>query len=134
MSFVFVLTLSQLFNTVSSLPALHAKTGGQYTAWHSEPNERGSFRLIIGCLITLSLCVWSAIHLNVPRRAETTGKKHWLWYALERTKWVSIGVLAPELVVYTAGRQWTSARLLAQKVNKSMDEVSLLLVICQVLD
>ncbi|KAJ4988864.1 hypothetical protein SVAN01_05671 [Stagonosporopsis vannaccii] len=34
-------------------------------AWHSPPNERGRWDLIVSCVLSLFLCVSSALHLNV---------------------------------------------------------------------
>ena len=34
--------------------------------WRPEPDVRGTFSILSSCLITLGLCAWSALHLNVP--------------------------------------------------------------------
>ena len=38
--------------------------------WKPEPNRRGTFGILSTCLVTLSLCVWTAIHLNIPSSEE----------------------------------------------------------------
>ncbi|KAK3366188.1 hypothetical protein B0T24DRAFT_670298 [Lasiosphaeria ovina] len=120
------------------------------TGWMSEPDTRGTFRLVVSCLATLSLCVYTALHLNVlPGRPESPAKSNTrppteastntLFARLKRalniksrphlaevkslrapfsttfvakTKWVLLGMFAPELVVYTAWSQWRTARKL----------------------
>lgn len=34
--------------------------------WHLELARRGTFGLLSSCLITTGLCVWTAVHLNIP--------------------------------------------------------------------
>jgi len=36
------------------------------TRWQPEPTIRGTFRLLVSCLRALSLCAWTALHLNIP--------------------------------------------------------------------
>jgi hypothetical protein len=72
-------------------------------------------------LITINLCVWTAVHLNIPAKIDkkqTLRKRLWSNYYCVRTRWVLLGLLAPELVVYTAWMQWESARVFVKKVNK----------------
>ena len=61
------------------------------TVWKEQPNFRGTWGILSSCLITLSLCIWSAVHLNIPADNES-----WQWQTLRRTKWVLVGLLAPE--------------------------------------
>lgn len=79
-----------------------------------DPNQRGTSSLIISCLLTLVLCVWSALHLNVPHPDDTIWYRFWV-----NTRWILTGVYAPELVVFTAWRQWSSARILGRKVREA---------------
>jgi hypothetical protein len=91
------------------------------TSWYSPPNTRGTWQLLITCLITINLCVWTAVHLNIPAKIDkkqTLRKRLWSNYYCVRTGWVLLGLLAPELVVYTAWMQWQSARVFVEKANK----------------
>ena len=85
--------------------------------WVSDPNGRGTFSILSSCVLTLSLCVWSAIHLNVPAHGET---KVQAW--LKTTKWVLLGIVAPELVTWVAWRQYASAKHLQEKVRQHFEE------------
>jgi len=84
-----------------------------------EPTTRGTCGLIISCVATLSLCVYTALHFNVvkslrPSFVATTFKK---------VGWILVGMFAPELVVYTAWSQWVSARKLTDIVAKHFDRL-----------
>lgn len=84
-----------------------------FVGFVSDPNGRGTISLLVSCLLTLVLCVWSALHLNVPRQASSK-----IDTCLCNLRWVLAGIYAPELVVFTAWRQWTSAKLLGNLVEK----------------
>jgi hypothetical protein len=34
--------------------------------WQPEPQVRGTFSIVSTCLLTMLLCVWTAVHLNIP--------------------------------------------------------------------
>jgi hypothetical protein len=55
--------------------------------------------------------------LNVPEK-----RNQRLSLYKKKLKWIMYGIFAPELVVYTAWRQWTSARALTRIVNKCFKE------------
>ena len=60
--------------------------------WQPEPLARGTFGILSTSLITLSLCLWTALHLNVPGEGLA---KHHKWH---RVLWLVLGLLAPEVV------------------------------------
>jgi hypothetical protein len=65
-----MLTLWLLFGVFSSHNGIcapvrsNSQTTEHYTSWHSEPNTRGTFSILCTCTVTMSLCVWTALHLN----------------------------------------------------------------------
>lgn len=82
--------------------------------WVSEPsNSRGTFTILSSCITTLILCVYTAVHLNVPHHGDAEFRR---W--LRTTKWVILGILAPELVVFVAWRQYVSAVTLERAVKQ----------------
>ena len=83
-----------------------------YVGYVGDPNGRGTASLVISCLLTLILCVWSALHLNVPRQDETMLQCFFI-----KLRWIITGVYAPELVVFTAWRQWCSAKILRDLIE-----------------
>lgn len=64
--------------------------------WQGEPNTRGTWSIISTCLITLALCLWTPLHLNIPEHSRRSSQK---W---RKVGWLVIGLLAPEMIVYTA--------------------------------
>lgn len=105
-----MLNATRIFGNVTDTAAI----------WHAEPQGRGTYSILTSCLTTLSLCAWSAIHVNVdpgdefgPRRSEP---KSWLgrtWNGLgsfflffvskatwRKFGWFSLAILAPEMVRY----------------------------------
>jgi hypothetical protein len=99
------------FNLINSSTNSSAST--PFVGYVSDPNGRGTISLLLSCLLTLLLCVWSALHLNVPEQNQTK----WQW-AMANARWIVAGIYAPELVVFTAWRQWGSARILGRKVHE----------------
>ena len=85
----------------------------KYVGFVGDPNGRGTISLLVSCILTLVLCVWSALHLNVPHQSSNNFDT-----CLRNFRWVLAGIYAPELVVFTAWRQWASAKLLGSLVQK----------------
>ncbi|CCD43461.1 hypothetical protein BofuT4_P011370.1 [Botrytis cinerea T4] len=87
------------------------------TGWVSDPNGRGTFSLVVSCLLTLSLCVWSAMHLNIPGTYHPTIQE-----LIKGIRWGVVGIFAPELVVFAAWRQYNSATALKALVQDRIAE------------
>ena len=96
-----------------SLSELRNLTDPTFVAYVQEPNGRGTTSLILSCLLTLILCVWSALHLNVPEPGQTVRQR-----VLMNLRWILTGIYPPELVVFTAWRQWSSARILKDSIEQ----------------
>ncbi|EMD62822.1 hypothetical protein COCSADRAFT_59613, partial [Bipolaris sorokiniana ND90Pr] len=77
-----------------------------------EDNERDTISLLISCFATLGLCVYSAVHLNIPRKGEGNYR-----VLLKELQWCILGLFAPELILYTAWRQLASARQLCLEIE-----------------
>ena len=91
----------------------NATNGTEYAPlWVSEPNGRGTWSILYSCVFTLSLCVWSAIHLNVPPKGERA-----VWQWIRKTKWVFIAIFAPEVVLYSAFQQYYLARRFCKEMK-----------------
>jgi hypothetical protein len=63
-------------------------------------------------MLTLSLCVWTAIHLNVSLSGTS-----WLKQTLYKLSWAVLGIVAPEIVLWRATVQWLTARKVRSEVN-----------------
>ncbi|MCJ1322002.1 hypothetical protein MMC15_007347 [Xylographa vitiligo] len=73
--------------------------------WVNSPNGRGTIDIIWGCLLTIFLCVWTVLTLNVP--APDT----MLWtFTRKKMRWALIALLGPEWLLGMAGAQWSIAR------------------------
>lgn len=81
--------------------------------WIPEPNNRGTWGLVQSCLLTLGLCVYSAIHLNVFHR-----ECSWWTRYLIRCKWLVVALLAPEAIVFNAWSQRRQAVRLARVLRR----------------
>lgn len=68
--------------------------------------------MLYSCVVTLTLCGCTAIHLNVPSRREGRKAQY-----LRKAKWATIAIFAPEVVLYTAWQQWWTARKLCKKLS-----------------
>lgn len=105
-----LLSLSCLFQKVVSAPA---PTPTQYVSWQSEPDGRGTWSIISSCVVTLVLCVYTAIHTSVPPASENPAQRR-----KNKAAWVCAGIFAPEYVVWTAWCQWCEARHLTREVER----------------
>ncbi|KAI4124796.1 MAG: hypothetical protein LQ338_004622 [Usnochroma carphineum] len=88
------------------------------SAWVPEPNGRGTWSLLSTCIITVLLCVWSAVHLNVPQY-EKTHSQYW-----RKVKWLFLGLFAPELVAFVAWQQRQEAKRICREVSNLYGEQS----------
>jgi hypothetical protein len=70
--------------------------------------------ILWSCLVTIFACTWIAIHPNIPSPDDK-----WFTLALRRLQFMVMGLIAPELVIVWAIRQWFVARKLAKKHHKS---------------
>lgn len=118
----------QFLQPAISAPVPAPEQQKEFVSWNREPQTRGTFSLLSSCLITLSLSVWTAVHLNVtveqlPHEKLSFFRRLNSRPAVRRLKWMLMGLLAPELVVYTAWQQWSSAREMTRKMRELLKKV-----------
>jgi len=103
-----------IFLLLATSPTVIAtnSSGAATVGWVSDPAGRGTFSLLFSSLLTLGLCVWSAMHLNIPPHDEQPAQS---W--MKNFKWGLIGVFAPELIVFAAWRQYNSAKALHAEIQ-----------------
>ena len=81
--------------------------------WISDPcNGRGTLSLLYGCIFTVYICSWSAIHLNVPADNDS----HWT-ILLRKSRWMLVTILAPEFTTTYSWHDWKEARELVKSLN-----------------
>ncbi|KAJ4124265.1 hypothetical protein NW768_009624 [Fusarium equiseti] len=85
-------------------------------SWVNNPGVRGSMDILQSCILTLVACIYTALHLDVPKK---TTWQHLLW---QKTKWVLIALFAPELAVFVAVSQLRYAWSLRSKLRKIQKE------------
>ncbi|CCX12862.1 Similar to hypothetical protein SS1G_13760 [Sclerotinia sclerotiorum 1980]; acc. no. XP_001585192 [Pyronema omphalodes CBS 100304] len=81
--------------------------------WVAQPPYRETWGIIYNFTITLGLCVYTAIHINIPAPTDSPMK---IWF--RKLKWMLIALIAPEIVLYTAWAQFYSARSLCKELNE----------------
>ena len=67
--------------------------------WVPNPLQRGTCDIYQTCVITVFLCAWQAIHLNIAPPGEPAYKQ-----ILRKCGWALLAWLAPEYVAVTAWR------------------------------
>ncbi|TFK81164.1 hypothetical protein K466DRAFT_532156 [Polyporus arcularius HHB13444] len=89
-------------------------TANATVTWQPAPSYRSTSNILISCLYTLFICVWSALHVDIP----TPGTKWWQWRR-HRSKlgWVFVGLFCPELLFFIAFKQFKMALLLTIKAH-----------------
>jgi hypothetical protein len=73
-------------------------------------HRRTTWNIVWSCAATIFACIWVALHPNIPGPDESTLK-----ITLRRVKLMAMALIAPELVVVWAMRQWLVSRTLAEK-------------------
>ncbi|KAJ7910780.1 hypothetical protein B0H13DRAFT_596172 [Mycena leptocephala] len=77
-------------------------------------NCRKLFNIVWGCLATIFACTWVSVHPNVPAPNQSRLMLYW-----RRLKMMLIAVIAPELMVGFAARQFVAARILSREFGFS---------------
>jgi hypothetical protein len=80
--------------------------------WSTTSNIRSTGSLLWTCVLTLFICVYTVIHINIPPPNETL-----LQQFLRKTKWVAICILVPEFALGMAWQQWSLSRALKVELN-----------------
>ena len=85
--------------------------------WGPEPTGRGTVGLALPCFITLGLCVWTAVHLNV-----VTDPSRWRLFAM-KAAWAFLGIFTPEIVLWVSVQQYFEARSVQAEIQSIRDEL-----------
>lgn len=79
---------------------------------------RTPWSIIVSCLVSISACVWVAIHRNIPGPNQT-----WISIHLDWVKIIVLALLVPEWVLAWAVRQFINARCIAAELEEAREEV-----------
>ncbi|KAI5779943.1 hypothetical protein DFH27DRAFT_604798 [Peziza echinospora] len=79
--------------------------------WEPSSPRRSTMDLLLSCVLTLFLCLWTAVHLNVAPKGSKTRP------VLKKILWAVIGVFAPEVVFCIAFDQYMEARWICKQLK-----------------
>lgn len=85
-------------------------------SWTPEPQTRGTIGLVWGCLATIFLCTWSAIHPNLPAEDETPWQILW-----RRVVYLTGALVAPEYFCLIALGDLFDARCVQKQVGLAIN-------------
>jgi len=88
-------------------PWLQPTSGEAEPVWVPNHRRRSTFDFLQTCILTLILCAWTAIHLNVPT---PKSRDSWWRRAWDKVIWMIGAILAPEGLFVVAFRQYWEAR------------------------
>jgi hypothetical protein len=95
-SFYHYMPLHNTLCYICSIAAMFAPYGdpnrNDTVSWQPEPKYRGTSTILSSCIITIGLCVWTAVHLNIQEHGKSGRQR------LIKIKWLLYGLFAPELV------------------------------------
>ena len=89
----------------------------QTSGWVEGPDGRGTGDILYSCIFTISLCVLTALHLNVPPIGSSFTHR-----AKRKAGWVIVGIFAPEAVVYAALVQLITVKRFQEKLTKVVED------------
>jgi len=97
-------------------------TARNETVWQPEPGNRGTYGLLSSCVITMVLCVWTAVHLNIPEIDEPEIRFLPGWQTCRKIWWLFLGLFAPELVSLAAFEQYRAAQRLSRRMEEALGQ------------
>src|SRR5258705_12093184 len=74
--------------------------------------KRSLYKIVWSCVLTTIICAWVSVHPNVPPSGYWKG----LWRRVQMMIWT---IIAPELILAWAVRQWFAAWEIRDAVNGS---------------
>ena len=111
-----------MFNSTDKSKLLQPTSPHSAPLWKANWSSRSTFDLVSGCILTLLICVWTAIHLNIPQYEERRRRGFAVYRRFRRRVWwMFVGLIGPELVLYTALDQFIQARLVILRLRKIDD-------------
>lgn len=99
--------------------------------WVATPNTRGTGDILFTCLLTMVACIYTAVHPRIPPR-EGRPLRGSLWKTLchkfallkEKIEMCLDSLLAPEIALTAAVREWKLAKALQKDLKKKIQERS----------
>ncbi|KAL9608011.1 MAG: hypothetical protein Q9167_007129 [Letrouitia subvulpina] len=80
--------------------------GGKFiNGWVHQPNTRGTLDILWDCLVTIFLCTWTVLCLNVPAPSDSQ-----LTIIVRKLRWMAYAIIGPEFVLGAAAGQYKDAQ------------------------
>ncbi|TFK66603.1 hypothetical protein BDN72DRAFT_141986 [Pluteus cervinus] len=105
-------------NAPPSIP--HTLIFGRSSSCGFNSDGRTLIDIVISCTLTIAICVYHAIHPNIPDPEASFWKVQ-----LDKLKVTIHALIAPEVMIFWAMRQWVGARLIAKDVNQAFKDRNL---------
>lgn len=116
---------------LTPLLARNSTSAVERVGWVSSPDTRSTSEILWSCFSVFLVCSFKCVHLNLPTVQESEAGWHtllagWLPYwptkplrmlMLRKLMWMAIIVLAPEIGVALAAREYLNARRLQKAVG-----------------
>lgn len=90
--------------TVLAAPLSGITSSGVAPRFVPNPPGRGTIDILLSCIITQALCVWTAVHPDI------VGKKTKGGYLFFKTNMMIAALIMPEVVVMVSFHQWREAK------------------------
>ncbi|TFK59898.1 hypothetical protein BDN72DRAFT_850992 [Pluteus cervinus] len=127
--FSFVLVLFQAragaapmpFGAYTAPTIAHTIIFGRQPACDCGIMERTLVDIIRSCLFTIAACVYRAIHQNIPDPRTTWWQRTWL-----TAKITLLALLAPEMMIWWAMKQWMGAKVIRDDINACLKYVKII--------
>lgn len=81
------------------------------SSWISDSTTRSVYDILSICASTLVICVWSAVHPDIPTRKKSKFKLF-----AKQVEWMLVGIFIPDLLLYIALCQGISAIMLSRSI------------------
>lgn len=102
--------LPLVFADLVAAAAVVPASDGELISYQPEPNMRGTVGVIVSCAVTLFLCIWTALHLNIEPLEFSYFKYPTISRIVGKAIWALTALIAPELVLCVALHQFLIAR------------------------
>ena len=106
---VLIFSLFRL-HSADALIALSNTSRAELGTDDSCPVRRSLYKILWSCVLTTIICAWVSVHPNVPPSGYWKG----LWRRVKMMIWT---IIAPELILAWAVRQWFAAWEIRDAVN-----------------
>ena len=90
----------------------------QWGKFNPHDPSRTRYDIFSTCFSTVVICVWSALHMNIPTRDRRSMKTR-----LVKGGWVALGLLMPDLLLLIAVCELASAVILLRKAYKHLPDL-----------